>query len=653
MNVSGQMPNGPHSREGSLYNFGTDQASISTISNPVTPLDQQPILSSSAGIHGFTPNHTSSLSSSFASNFAGQPPNMPISTTPSEPPPSSWMFPSPSGSSHPQWPSWGTEQVHASSNWMNGAGQGGSKDGLNMDTIDPMVFDAIAELIQQQGTNKPGQEFTSNSEQNPNTFWQSMSGAATGPVQSQSSLLTRRLQQQQSHQSLNTQFPPFQPTQVPGNSLLTQNSTQAFSGTPQSVTPTPKSFLGDPNVIASAFSSPSHFSPSTTASTSKAPRTGPVSPWSGQERVGGFTETPVTTPGGSEYDRSGMNSPFEVSHTSCILPPKYMLNLKQPQGPRMGQMPPPQGPVRRETFQNPGSGFSSPAPTSVPAMGRSSLSNPPSRQQSGDSGPTMEVPVQAPAANLPQVGQLPPLPPGLAIEQLAQYGSAGLEMAIRMGMGIGMSLGQQVQTQRGLASPAHLGGTTSVPTMSSGTPSSGQATSPETSTSRRETVKLNNLVTDILNDQFFPSRQSTSAIDILNLPADAFHPVSPRGAQAEPGSPEIKEPMSPEEAAKKDPLATQIWKHYAKGRETLPNGPRMENLTWRMMHLTLRKQEELAAAQAIKEEQEQGEVGELPHELERRGRSKGKAKIVGFSEGRQASPDPEWVPSACLVFHPD
>lgn len=57
----------------------------------------------------------------------------------------------------------------------------------------------------------------------------------------------------------------------------------------------------------------------------------------------------------------------------------------------------------------------------------------------------------------------------------------------------------------------------------------------------------------------------------------------------------------PDEMAKKDPLATQVWKMYAKQKATLANGARMENLTWRMMAMTLRKkkeQEKLEAAAA-------------------------------------------------------
>lgn len=46
---------------------------------------------------------------------------------------------------------------------------------------------------------------------------------------------------------------------------------------------------------------------------------------------------------------------------------------------------------------------------------------------------------------------------------------------------------------------------------------------------------------------------------------------------------------SPAEMQKKDPLATQIWRLYSKTKKQLPNQERMENLTWRMMAMSLRK----------------------------------------------------------------
>ena len=48
---------------------------------------------------------------------------------------------------------------------------------------------------------------------------------------------------------------------------------------------------------------------------------------------------------------------------------------------------------------------------------------------------------------------------------------------------------------------------------------------------------------------------------------------------------------SPEDMQKKDPLGTQIWKLYSKNKSQLPNAERMENLTWRMMSMNLRRKE--------------------------------------------------------------
>ena len=53
---------------------------------------------------------------------------------------------------------------------------------------------------------------------------------------------------------------------------------------------------------------------------------------------------------------------------------------------------------------------------------------------------------------------------------------------------------------------------------------------------------------------------------------------------------------TPEEMQKKDPLGTQIWKLYSKTKTRLPNQERMENLTWRMMAMNLRRREQMQAA---------------------------------------------------------
>lgn len=48
---------------------------------------------------------------------------------------------------------------------------------------------------------------------------------------------------------------------------------------------------------------------------------------------------------------------------------------------------------------------------------------------------------------------------------------------------------------------------------------------------------------------------------------------------------------SAEDLQKQDPLGTQIWKLYSKTKTRLPNQERMENLTWRMMAMNLKRRE--------------------------------------------------------------
>jgi GATA-binding protein len=53
---------------------------------------------------------------------------------------------------------------------------------------------------------------------------------------------------------------------------------------------------------------------------------------------------------------------------------------------------------------------------------------------------------------------------------------------------------------------------------------------------------------------------------------------------------------SPEELQRQDPLATQVWRFFSKTKQMLPNQERMENLTWRMMHLNMRKRAQFEEA---------------------------------------------------------
>ncbi|KAF7588608.1 hypothetical protein BBP40_005468 [Aspergillus hancockii] len=56
---------------------------------------------------------------------------------------------------------------------------------------------------------------------------------------------------------------------------------------------------------------------------------------------------------------------------------------------------------------------------------------------------------------------------------------------------------------------------------------------------------------------------------------------------------------SPDEMQRQDPLATQIWKLYSRTKAQLPNQERMENLTWRMMAMSLRRKEQERARQSM------------------------------------------------------
>lgn len=52
-----------------------------------------------------------------------------------------------------------------------------------------------------------------------------------------------------------------------------------------------------------------------------------------------------------------------------------------------------------------------------------------------------------------------------------------------------------------------------------------------------------------------------------------------------------------------NPLAAQVWKFFTKTKQQLPNQQRLKNLTWRMMALSMRKQEKEDAARQLKEQQ--------------------------------------------------
>lgn len=319
----------------------------------------------------------------------------------------------------------------------------------------------------------------------------------------------------------------------------------------------------------------------------------------------GFNPTPVGTPGASEYGISPVGTPASMSRRSTIhqsrqgshpatsMPPSPVVQTNNPQF-----MPPP------------------PVPSAAP----------------------LATPLSVPPPGL-DVNSLPPLPAGVSLEHLAMYGTAGLEMAIRMGMGIGMEQAAQQRVREQSDVP-------SGPSSQAG--ASSHVASPDASSSKtRSTDARSNIVSDILKDDFLGSRSPNSPL--VSPPAtqnllDYFEP-SRRTSQTGAPSPPAQTLTSPEEMAKRDPLALHVWKAYANAKEGMPNGQRMENLTWRMMHLTLKKKQEeeeaaaRAAAAAASAESARTAATALadPVKQEERGRSKGKSRVVGFQGARLPS----------------
>ena len=81
--------------------------------------------------------------------------------------------------------------------------------------------------------------------------------------------------------------------------------------------------------------------------------------------------------------------------------------------------------------------------------------------------------------------------------------------------------------------------------------------------------------------QPFPSAETVAQSEIFQ---DAVFPSWKDDADSETLD-------DPEELSKKDPLGTQIWKLYSRTKTRLPNQERMENLTWRMMAMNLKRRE--------------------------------------------------------------
>ncbi|KAG8777651.1 hypothetical protein FRC16_004079, partial [Serendipita sp. 398] len=121
---------------------------------------------------------------------------------------------------------------------------------------------------------------------------------------------------------------------------------------------------------------------------------------------------------------------------------------------------------------------------------------------------------------------------------------------------------------------------------------------PSTTTSSHASSKPQVGLADILADDFYQEAvlrrrgslaPSTSGTQ-LHSPSVQGH-TPPGGAL---GVPLGEEDGSADQLSKEDPLATQVWKLFARTKATLPHAQRMENLTWRMMAMALRKRREAA-----------------------------------------------------------
>ena len=655
-----QMPSGP-SRENSIYGNNA-LSSISTTPNPMTPIDNS--FSSSVG-RNFGP---ASFGNSFTNSYGTSPYMSSVngSTTPVEPPPNWGVSPAQATDAFnwahmpPQMSAPQQQQQQQQSGQMNDM----------TDMLDPQVFNSLAELlIQSQNSNQAQQQYQqqlpqihaqqqlqqTQQQQQESFDLLSALAHAQGQMQSQqptqqqvgsensnsASLLTRRMQQTQPQQQYS------RPNSVGGSA----NGTPNTSTTPQYSSPTyvnQQQTMLDPASMGRFPTPPQTFSSSFQQQNGRSIKSSsnPTTPWPIQDRQLGYSGTPVTTPGGSEY---AYTSPIEVSlvRNDCA----HQQNVPGPSRaplpiqPRRREAPLPPAPTFHETPSQGSSFRSSHAPqhsSAQPGSQKSVSFKAMPEHMPDSSGPADRSRHQSVASGSGYSGsELPPLPPGFDLAQLAQLGGAGLEMAIRMGIEMGMNLNQQQaqpQAQQALstAPPSPL------PTSSVVSPISQNTSSPEkTRKSGRGTI-----VNNILHDNFLSSRAPPSAV-ASPVPLPSFS-HSRRPSHGDTGETSFPEVHSPDEMAKHDPLASQVWKAYARDRGTLPNGARMENLTWRLMHLTLKKTEEREAKEAAEAAEaaaavERARVAPEPavipaSAIPERGRSKGKSRVVGF-QGASSSPE--------------
>ncbi|KAJ4132913.1 Sodium- and chloride-dependent GABA transporter 1 [Fusarium falciforme] len=91
-----------------------------------------------------------------------------------------------------------------------------------------------------------------------------------------------------------------------------------------------------------------------------------------------------------------------------------------------------------------------------------------------------------------------------------------------------------------------------------------------------------------------------------------------------------------------DPLATQVWKFFARTKQQLPSQHRMENLTWRMMALSMRKHQQEQQRRVDEAEARKRKNMEANNRLARpmmQNSPSGIAQLRKYSENNMAQPD--------------
>ena len=124
------------------------------------------------------------------------------------------------------------------------------------------------------------------------------------------------------------------------------------------------------------------------------------------------------------------------------------------------------------------------------------------------------------------------------------------------------------------------------------------------STSRTGTAANSPTTPDVLDSHFatLPTRSAapSTAPSPKGTDKSLSTPFSPPSISPSPSSFDHSsifddEPAGP--SSQEDPIAAQAWRLINKAKATMPNGARMENLTWRLMSMTLKKRRAEAAQQ--------------------------------------------------------